>query len=86
MNLKFKIIDPIGMHARPASVVVSVASKFKSDIKIITNNKEGNLKSVMSVMAMGIKKNDLIEIVIKGSDEKEAAEKIESTMRKNNLI
>lgn len=52
------IIDPIGLHARPASVVSTIASKFKSDVQIVLDKtgKVGNLKSIMNVMSLGVKK------------------------------
>ncbi len=86
MEIKIKIIDPIGLHARPASIVVQQASKFKSNIKLIANGKEANLKSIMSIMALGVKTNTEITIIADGSDAKEALEKIKKTMQENKLI
>ncbi|MGL6125401.1 MAG: HPr family phosphocarrier protein [Metamycoplasmataceae bacterium] len=81
-----KIIDPVGLHARPASITVTVASKFSSDIKISANGKSGNLKSIMNIMALGIKGGEEITIEATGSDEKEAIKAIQDEMKKNNLI
>ncbi|MDK2819899.1 MAG: HPr family phosphocarrier protein [Mycoplasmataceae bacterium] len=81
-----KIIDPVGLHARPASITVSVASKFKSDIKIISGGKSGNLKSIMNIMAIGVKGGQEIVIEATGDDEKEAIQAIQDEMKKNNLI
>ncbi|AHK22156.1 HPr family phosphocarrier protein [Candidatus Hepatoplasma crinochetorum] len=86
MEIKIKIIDPIGLHARPASIVVQQASKFKSNIKLIANGKEANLKSIMSIMALGVKTNTEITIIADGNDAKEALEKIKKTMQENKLI
>lgn len=85
-SFKAKIIDPIGLHARPASELTKVASMFTSDVKIITNGKEGNAKSIMNIMALGIKKDDEITIEISGSDEDQAAEKIREELIKSKLI
>ncbi|CAM9101867.1 HPr family phosphocarrier protein [Mycoplasma marinum] len=81
-----KITDPVGLHARPASVTVSAASKFDSEIKIETNGKSGNLKSIMNIMALGVKQGDEITITAEGSDADAAIAEIKSTMEKNNLI
>lgn len=81
-----KIIDPVGLHARPASITVTVASKFSSDIKINSNGKSGNLKSIMNIMALGVKSGEEITIEATGADEKEAIESIREEMKKNNLI
>lgn len=45
-----KIIDPIGLHARPTSLVTAIAAKYKSDAKLSYNGREGNLKSIMNIM------------------------------------
>lgn len=85
-SFKAKIIDPIGLHARPASELTKVASMFTSDVKIITNGREGNAKSIMNIMALGIKKDDEITIEVSGSDEDQAVEKIREELIKSKLI
>ena len=87
MELKVKITDPIGLHARPASQMVTIASKFDSDIKIKTESgKEANLKSIMSVMALGVKSGETITITASGKDESQALQDLESAMKENELI
>lgn len=81
-----KIIDPIGLHARPASELTKIASSFSSDIKIIAKGKEGNAKSIMNIMALGIKKDDEITIEANGADANEAVSKIKSELEKLKLI
>ncbi len=81
-----KITDPVGLHARPASITVSSASKFDSDIKIEANGKSGNLKSIMNIMALGIKQGDSVTIEANGSDADAAIAEIKKTMKENNLI
>ncbi len=81
-----KVIDPNGFHARPASELTKVAATFQSDIKIISNGKEGNAKSIMNVMALGIKNNEEITIEANGGDEDKAIETIKSTLMDLKLI
>lgn len=81
-----KVIDPIGLHARPASELVKISSAFTSNVKIISKGKEGNAKSIMNVMALGIKQGDEIIIEVDGSDEEQAIEKIQSELSKLKLI
>ncbi len=84
--LKVKIIDPIGLHARPASKLANVASKFKSDIKVMHDGREGNAKSVINLMALGIRANAQIEITALGQDEVETIEAIKAFLEENKLI
>ncbi|QSF13924.1 HPr family phosphocarrier protein [Mycoplasma sp. Mirounga ES2805-ORL] len=83
-----KIIDNIGLHAGPASIVSAAAYKFRSDIFIKTNTKEsvGNLKSIMNVMALDIHNGDIITVEANGIDEEEAIATLEDIFKKNNLI
>ena len=85
-SFKATIKDPVGLHARPASVTVAAAAKFQSEIKITSNGKSGNLKSIMNVMALGIKQNDEITISAEGEDAAKAIETIKEAMKKNALI
>ena len=85
-ELKVTIKDPIGLHARPASITVAAASKFESDITITSDGKTGNLKSIMNVMALGVKQNTEVVITANGSDADEALKAIEKAMKENNLI
>ena len=40
----FVLQCPVGLHARPASILISEAEKFKSDITIKYNSKEVSLR------------------------------------------
>ncbi len=85
-NKTFVIIDEAGMHARPTSIVVQEATKFKSEITIEFNGKNANLKSIMSVMALVIKNNQQITINAVGEDAEEALASIEKVMKEKGLI
>lgn len=65
-----------GLHARPASMLVSIAKNYSSNIILQKNNKSANGKSIMSVLGMAVKKGDTVEILAEGIDEVEAIEAI----------
>jgi len=72
-----------GLHARPASLFVNLASGFKSAIKLIKNDnhtKEFDAKSIISVMIMAARANDNITIIADGEDEILAIEKIKELL------
>lgn len=71
-----KIKNKIGLHARPAALLASQGSKFKSEITVKKGNKEVNLKSVMGILSLGICCGDEIEIKTMGKDEEEAMKTI----------
>ncbi len=65
-----------GLHARPASLFVKEASKFKSDIKLFKNEKQYNAKSIMGLLSMGAAKGDKIIIQAEGEDEETAVREL----------
>ena len=58
-----------GIHARPASVFVQTAAKFKSKIQITANGKTVDAKGILGIMSMGLKKGTAITISADGADE-----------------
>ena len=85
-KIKATIIDPVGMHAHPASVTVKTATEFESKIQIQCKGKTGSLKSIMNVLALGVKQGDEVIITAEGKDAEEALVAIENTMKKHKLI
>lgn len=81
-----KVIDPVGIHARPASLVVMEASKFKCNVLIKSNGREANLKSIMNTLALAIKCNQKFTIVADGEDEQACIDQLKIMMKQNNLI
>ncbi len=61
-----------GFHMRPASLFANALGKYKCDITIKYNGDNINAKSLMNIIAVGIKCGSEIEIICDGSDEKEA--------------
>lgn len=77
---EFHIVAETGIHARPATLLVQTASKFKSDITLEYKGKSVNLKSIMGVMSLGVGQGADVEITIDGEDEEEAIKAISETM------
>jgi len=82
---KFKVIDAMGLHARPAAKLVHAASQFQSEISIESNGKKVNLKSIMGVMSLGVGQGAEITISAEGNDEVEALTSLESTLNEEGL-
>ena len=80
------VIDPVGLHARPATVAVNAASKFKSDVNVAFKGREVNMKSIMGVMSLGIPTQNEITISATGDDEEAAIEAIEEVLRAQKII
>lgn len=72
-----------GLHARPASVFTKMATKWKSDIKIMKDEKEYNAKSILGILTMNAKKGTVIKIIGNGPDENEAIEELKELVENN---
>ena len=66
------IENQAGIHARPASLFVQTASKFKSKVQIKAKGKTVDAKSILMIMSMGLVKGTEITISADGYDEVEA--------------
>ncbi|MBR4903315.1 MAG: HPr family phosphocarrier protein [Selenomonadaceae bacterium] len=66
------IENKTGMHERPASVFVQLASKFESDIRIAAKGKVIDAKSILMIMCMGLVKGSELKIMAEGPDAQEA--------------
>lgn len=80
---QYIIENKLGIHARPASEIVKIASKFQSNILLAGNNKEANAKSILAVMSMGIKTRQEIRICADGTDEVEAMKALSELIADN---
>ena len=65
----YTIKDELGIHARPAGILVKEAKNFSSEITICKGEKSGNMKMIFSLMGMGIKCGDTVAVRIEGNDE-----------------
>ena len=80
------VMDPVGLHARPAALFVKLAGRFSSNVSIrnvSTSGKWANAKSILSVLTCGVKQGDTIEVKTEGADEAEAVEALEKLVASN---
>jgi len=71
---KVEVINKLGLHARPAAMLVQKATKFKSEIKLQKDDLEVNAKSILSVMALAAEMGSFVTIIAEGEDETVAVE------------
>ena len=76
LSKKLTVVNPSGLHLRPAGVLSQAAMKFKSDVIIECGEKRIVAKSVLNVMAAGIKCGTEITVACDGPDEEEALKTI----------
>jgi phosphocarrier protein HPr len=84
-ELKCKVLNENGFHARPVAELVGIVSKYHSAATICKEGKKANLKSILGLLSLGIAKNDDVLIQIEGDDETQALAAIENLGKKSEL-
>ena len=74
VSQKVKVINPQGLHMRPAQLFVAEMNKYDSAVTILFGEKSINGKGIMQLMASCIKMDSEIEIRCEGPQEAEALE------------
>lgn len=82
---EFEITSDVGLHARPATLLVQEASRYASDIELVHEDKTVNVKSIMGVMSLGLSKGKMFKLVVEGHDEDEAINGIETLLTEENI-
>ncbi|MCK0154982.1 HPr family phosphocarrier protein [Alcanivorax sp. S6407] len=71
------VINKLGLHARAAAKVVSVASRYDSRIHVIHNGNPIDAKSIMGLLMLGAAKGSQVTFQVEGDDETAAMEELE---------
>ena len=82
-RFQYTVKSLIGLHARPASLLIQAARAYRSEIVIQKGEKTANPKSLMSVLALNVNRNDQIIVTAEGEDEAEAIAGLEAFVREN---
>lgn len=76
LSQAIKIMNPTGLHLRPAGNLCKEAMKYKSKITFEYRGNTANAKSVLSVLGACIKFGDEITLICEGEDEREALQSL----------
>lgn len=76
IHTRIRIRNKAGLHARAASRLVDITSRFKSDVRI-GDDKMVDAKSILSLMMLAAGKGSELELRIEGEDEQDALTAIE---------
>jgi len=68
----YLIIDPHGMHARPATALLRLARQFKSEFSLKKDGNKIQMKSMLNILSLSLKCGDTISVIIEGDDESQA--------------
>ena len=75
-NGRFTVINQLGLHARAATKLVQLASKFPCDVEITRDDQSANGKSVMGVLLLCGSKGTLLDVRASGERAEECVKAI----------
>jgi phosphocarrier protein HPr len=76
MERTVDIINKLGLHARAAAKLVTLASKFTADVRIRKDGREVSGKSIMGVMMLAAARGSQITLIAEGSDAQQALDEL----------
>ena len=82
-EFKYVITDPLGMHARPAGMLVKAASPYTSKITVTAPTGTADAKRLMALMRLAAKQGMELTVTVEGDDEETAAAALQAFFRTN---
>ena len=82
-EIKYVITDPLGMHARPAGMLVKAAAPYESKITVTAPTGSADAKRLMALMRLAAKQGMELTFTIEGADEEKAAAELQAFLSAN---
>ena len=82
-EFKHVIADPLGMHARPAGMLVKAVTPYASKIIVTAPTGTADAKRLMALMRLAAKQGMELTITIDGADEEKAAAELQAFLTAN---
>ena len=77
------ISDPLGLHARPAGMLVKAAAGFASTVTVTAPTGKADAKRIMAVMRLAAKQGMELTVTCEGPDEEAAAAGLQAFLKEN---
>ena len=82
-SFNYVITDEVGLHARPAGLLVKEAKKYASKVTVSAGGKNADATRLMAIMSMGVKQGTEVTVSVEGEDEDTAVAEIEKFFKEN---
>ena len=82
-EIKYVITDPLGMHARPAGMLVKAVAGYASKITVTAPTGTADAKRLMALMRLAAKQGMELTVTIEGADEEKAATELKAFLEAN---
>lgn len=82
-SFSYTVKDELGIHARPAGMLVKEVKNFQSKVTLEKDGKSVDASRLMAVMGMGVKKDQAVTVKVEGDDEDAACDAIKAFFETN---
>lgn len=82
-TFEYTIKDELGIHARPAGLLVKEVKKYESECTITKDGKTKKLTQLMMLMSLGVKQGETVTVTAEGADEDAAIEGLKEFFETN---
>jgi phosphocarrier protein len=72
LNRELKLVNRLGLHARPSAQIVNLASRFRCSVALICNDRRADARQILAVMLLAASMGATIKIEANGPDEADA--------------
>lgn len=83
VSFNYVVTDELGIHARPAGLLVKEAGKLGSKITICKGEKKGDAKKIFGIMGLMVKQNEEVTVTVEGDTEEADAAVIKAFFENN---
>ena len=81
-TFEYTVKDELGIHARPAGLLVKEVGKYKSHVSVKKKKKKVDASRLMAVMSLGVKQGQTVKVEVEGEDEADAAAGLSAFFKK----
>ena len=68
-SFNYTITDEVGIHARPAGLLVKAVKEIGAKVTITKGDKSAEAQKLMAVMALGVKQGEEVTVTVDGDEE-----------------
>ena len=79
----YTIKDAMGVHVRPAGLLVKEAAKYESKVSLTKDGKTVDAARLMAVMSLGVKQGQTVTVTVEGADEGNATAGMQKFFKEN---
>lgn len=73
---KIRVKNSLGLHTRPATVIVQLLKDAKSEVLFTYKKETVNAKSILSILMLAVHKNATVTVTVTGSDASETMDRL----------